>query len=51
MKAFPEFASESRPFWAFIKFVSEKLGYTNRRTKLVSSFSPEEIAQLCYDVV
>lgn len=49
MKAFPEFASESRSFWAFIKFVSEKLGYTNRKTKLVSSFSPEEIAQLCYD--
>ena len=47
MKAFPEFSMEDNSFWSLIRFISEKLGYTNRRTGLVSSYSPEEIAVLC----
>lgn len=47
MKAFPEFSMEDNSFWSLIRFISEKLGYTNRRTGLVSSYSPEEITVLC----
>lgn len=47
MKAFPEFSMKDNSFWSLIRFISEKLGYTNRRTGLVSSYSPEEIALLC----
>ncbi|HNU22916.1 MAG TPA: hypothetical protein PKN37_01540 [Mesotoga sp.] len=32
-----------RDFWAAVKFVSERGGYTNRSTKEVKQFSPEEI--------
>lgn len=47
MKAFPEFSMEDNSFWSLIRFISEKLGYTNRRTGLVSFYSPNEIANLC----
>ena len=47
MKAFSEFSMEDNSFWSLIRFISEKLGYTNRRTGLVSSYSFEEIALLC----
>lgn len=29
MRAFSEFQNMSIEFWAFVKFISEKLGYTN----------------------
>lgn len=47
MRAFPEFADMSSEFWAFIKFVSEMLGYTVRREGLVRTYSEEEIIDLC----
>lgn len=47
MKAFPEFSREDNSFWSLIRFISEKLGYTNRRTGLVSFYTPEDIAVLC----
>ena len=28
MRAFPDFSDMSSEFWAFVKFVSEMLGYT-----------------------
>lgn len=47
MKAFSEFLMEDNSFWAFVRFISEKLGYTNRQTGVVSFHSPEEISLLC----
>lgn len=36
-------------FWAFIKFISETLGYTKRGTGSVKSYSSMEIRRLCHD--
>ncbi len=49
MQAFSEFQNMSADFWAFIKFISEMLGYTHLRSKTVRSYTFEEIQQLCYD--
>lgn len=47
MKAFEEFTEAPAEFWAFVKFISERLGYTKRKTGLVASYSYEEIENLC----
>ena len=47
MKAFKEFKREDRAFWFFIRFVSERLGYTDRKAGVVSVYSFEQIDQLC----
>lgn len=47
MRAFPEFADMSSEFWAFVKFVSEMLGYTVRREGIVRTYSENEIIALC----
>lgn len=47
MRAFPEFADMSSEFWAFVKFVSEMLGYTVRREGIVRTYSEKEIVDLC----
>lgn len=47
MRAFPEFSDMSSEFWAFIKFVSEMLGYTVRKEGVVRTYSEREIIELC----
>ncbi len=49
MQAFVEFQNMSADFWAFIKFISEMLGYTQRKQGTVRSYSLDEIQQLCRD--
>lgn len=49
MKAFDEFQREDKSFWFFIRFVSEKLGYTNRKTRQVKKYTKEEIEKLCLE--
>ena len=47
MKAFPEFMGMDTSFWAFIKFISETLGYTERGKGKVKSYFHTEIIRLC----
>lgn len=47
MKAFDEFQNMQSDFWAFIKFISEMLGYTYRRRGVVRSYTSDEIIDLC----
>lgn len=47
MQAFEEYNDRGTEFWAFVKFVSENLGYTARGTNLVKSYDEEKITQLC----
>ena len=47
MRAFSEFTDMSTEFWAFVKFVSEMLGYTDRRKGVVCTYSEEQIRGLC----
>lgn len=47
MQAFSEFMDKSDSFWAFVKFTSERLGYTNRKEKIVKSYTVDEICKLC----
>lgn len=49
MQAFAEFQNMSADFWAFIKFISEMLGYTQRKQGTVRSYSLDEIQRLCQD--
>ena len=37
MKPFNEFRNKDASFWAFIKFISETMGYTDRRCSTVKS--------------
>lgn len=46
MQAFPEFRQMNPAFWALVKFISETLGYTDRRTRSIRSYSEMEIAVL-----
>lgn len=46
MKAFEEFCNMSADFWAFIKYISENLGYTERGAG-VKVYSVAEIENLC----
>lgn len=45
MKAFKEFKREDSSFWFFIRFVSEKLGYSKKG--VVLTYTAEEIETLC----
>lgn len=47
MKAFNEFIDAPAELWAFVRFVSESLGYTDRRNGIVNSYTVEEIEELC----
>jgi len=47
MKAFKEFEREDRAFWFFVRFASERLGYTDQKTKEVNIYDREQIEQLC----
>lgn len=47
MRAFSDFADMSSEFWAFVKFVSEMLGYTVRREGVVRTYTEDEIIELC----
>lgn len=48
MRAFNEFIGVPAELWPFVKFISESLGYTNRRTKEVNAYSIKDIEELCY---
>lgn len=43
MKAFPEYVSFDESFWAYVKYISEGLGYTDRSTGQVKAYSREEV--------
>ena len=49
MKAFDEFRGMDPSFWAFIKFISETLGYTERGAGVVKTHSAIDIQNLCYE--
>lgn len=46
MRAFDEFRNKDQSFWALVKYVSETLGYTDRRTRSICTYSKEKIANL-----
>ena len=48
MKAFKEFRREDKSFWFFIRFISEKLGYS--RKGIVLTYTVEQIEKLCENV-
>lgn len=45
MRAFEEFKPENREFWSLIKYISETLGYTIRKSGVVKSYTFEEIKE------
>lgn len=47
MRAFSEFVGMPAEFWAFVKFVSEMIGYTDRREGVVCTYSEKQIRELC----
>lgn len=49
MQAFKEFSEKDASFWAFIKLISEALGYTEgkKKNKLVKFYTIDEISTLC----
>lgn len=47
MRPFREFERMDPSFWAFIKFISEILGYTERGLGKVKTYSAAEIRRLC----
>ena len=47
MMPFKEFENAPKEFWAFIRFISETLGYSVRGTSIVKKFSYDEIYNLC----
>lgn len=49
MQAFNEFIHKDAAFWAFIKYISETLGYTERRQGIVKSYTVAELRDLCRD--
>ena len=49
MKAFNEFIHKDASFWAFIKFISETLGYTERRRDQVKAYTVIELRSLCHE--
>lgn len=46
MKAFAEFKEMSSEFWSLVKFVSEVLGYKDRKTGNVLAYKTEDIEQV-----
>lgn len=49
MQAFEKFKNMDPSFWAFVKYISEKLGYTERGTDCVKTYGLREIQQLCIE--
>lgn len=49
MKAFNEFCNMDASFWAFIKFISESLGYTERGRGIVKKYLKKEVENLCQE--
>ncbi len=49
MQAFKEFKNMDPSFWAFVKYVSENLGYSERGTGIVKTFGLREVKQLCFN--
>ncbi|MBQ6343052.1 MAG: hypothetical protein IJI41_08030 [Anaerolineaceae bacterium] len=47
MKAFKEFSREDKSFWFFVRFVSEKLHYTEKGSDSVKSYPKESVENLC----
>ena len=47
MRAFEEFVNAPAELWAFVKFVTESIGYTDRRTGAVRAYDVDEIEELC----
>ena len=47
IQAFNEFIHKDASFWAFIKFISETLGYTERSQGIVKAYTVEELQSLC----
>lgn len=46
MQAFSEFKQMTPSFWFLVKFVSENIGYTDRKTRSIRSYSADEISGL-----
>jgi hypothetical protein len=47
MKPNPRFLNETKPeFWANVKFISQKLGYTDRKTKQIQVYPLKKIIAL-----
>ena len=49
MQAFKKYRDMDAAFWALIKFVSEGLGYTDRRRGTVKAISVKDILEFCSD--
>ena len=47
MRAFEEFRDKDASFWAFIKYISESLGYSDRGQGSVKAYSASDIKSLC----
>lgn len=47
MKAFEQFKREDKSFWFFIRFISERLGYSERGADKVKTYTFAEIEALC----
>lgn len=47
MQAFEEFENMDPAFWAFVKYISEKLGYTERGTDNVKVYGLREVLHIC----
>lgn len=43
MRAFPEYSNESPRFWSLVRFVSESLKYSDRKSNKVRSYTVDEI--------
>ena len=48
MKAFKKFQREDQSFWFLIRFISERLGYTDKKKGIVKSYAKEDVEKLCY---
>lgn len=47
MQAFREFSNKDASFWAFIKFISEALGYTEYNQNSIKSYTADDINAIC----
>lgn len=49
MQAFSEFQNVDPSFWALVKYISETLGYTDRKTKSIRTYTVDSINKLLDD--
>ena len=47
MIAFRKFKNAPSEFWAFVRFTSEALGYSERGTNIVKEYSYSDIDKIC----